>query len=76
MEETLKPQAAKMAGNGLKWSAMISALQPRGSFPPSSKLTAYAMYDGTECDDASGAIHPFPKTPRAAIEQLLHEGFS
>ncbi|BDA48926.1 probable indole-3-acetaldehyde oxidase [Coccomyxa sp. Obi] len=50
VEKTLKPQAAKM-GNGLTWAAMISALQPRTPFPPASKLTAYAMWDGTQIND-------------------------
>ena len=50
MEETLKPQAAKM-GNGLTWRAMIASLQPKTPFPPTSKLTAYALWDGTQVND-------------------------
>ncbi|KAK9918869.1 hypothetical protein WJX75_007680 [Coccomyxa subellipsoidea] len=48
--ETLKPQAAKM-GNGLTWQAMIASLQPKTPFPPTSKLTAYALWDGTQIND-------------------------
>ena len=54
MEETLKPQAVKKAGQDWTWGSLIQDLQPMKVFPPSSKLTAYALYDGTEVN-AEGA---------------------
>jgi hypothetical protein len=57
VEETLKPQAAKM-GNGLTWQAMIASLQPKTPFPPTSKLTAYALWDGTQINDDGTGKNP------------------
>jgi hypothetical protein len=51
VEETLKPQVAKM-GEDVVWEAMVKSLQPKLTFPATAKLTAYALYDGKYCDDA------------------------
>lgn len=59
VEETLKPEAAKM-GNGLTWQAMIASLQPKTPFPPTSKLTAYALWDGTQINDDGTGKNPIP----------------
>lgn len=52
----MKPQALKM-GNSLTWRAMIASLQPKTPFPPTAKLTTYALWDGTQInDDGTGAL--------------------
>lgn len=54
VEETLKPKALEMSQNSLSWEAMVGDLQPKQPWPPTAKLTAYALYDGTMLNDKSG----------------------
>ena len=51
VDETLKPKAAQRNGGTWDWAGLIADLKPKEPFTNSARLTAYALYDGTQLND-------------------------
>jgi hypothetical protein len=75
VEETLKPRAAQLNGSAWTWASLIRDLKPKDPFPNTARLTAYALYDGTQLNDQGAQLLrdllPNAKMPNAQPELLL-----
>ena len=58
VEETLKPKAAQQNGEAWTWGSLIASIKPKEPFPNTARLTAYALYDGTQLNDDGAQAMP------------------